>query len=122
MTEDGDGIRIKVDQANDTGNYMLLSGNWLERIAYNGMDVFGHHNTIQHNAIRQACYAKGDCGGMRTFGSDDMGNTSVHDLLFDENIILNTSGNTNGCHTTYRAEFGFGLYIDHYSRERNPHR
>jgi parallel beta-helix repeat protein len=115
-TEDGDGIRIKVDQANDTGNYMLLSGNRLERIAYNGMDVFGHHNTIEHNVIRQACYAKGDCGGVRTFGSEDIDNTSVHDLLFDENIILNTSGNTNGCHTTYRAEFGFGLYIDHYSR------
>jgi parallel beta-helix repeat protein len=115
-TEDGDGIRIKVDQANDTGNTMLLSGNRLERIAYNGMDVFGHHNIIEHNVIRQACYAKGDCGGVRTFGSDNMDNTSVHDLLFDENLILNTSGNTNGCHTTYRAEFGFGLYIDHYSR------
>jgi parallel beta-helix repeat protein len=115
-TEDGDGIRIKVDQASDTGNYMLIKGNRLERIAYNGMDVFGHHNTLQYNFIRQACYAKGDCGGVRTFGSEDIDNTSVHDLLFDENLILNTSGNTNGCHTTYRAEFGFGLYIDHYSR------
>ena len=115
-TEDGDGIRIKVDQASDTGNYMLIKGNRLERIAYNGMDVFGHHNTLQHNVIRQACYAKGDCGGVRTFGSEDMENTSAHDLLFDENLILNTSGNTNGCHATYRAEFGFGLYIDNYSR------
>jgi parallel beta-helix repeat protein len=115
-TEDGDGIRIKVDQANDTGNNMLLSGNRLERIAYNGIDVFGHHNTLQHNVIRQACYAKGDCGGVRTFGSDDMDNTSVHDLLFDENLILNTSGNTDGCNSTYKAEFGFGLYIDNYSR------
>ena len=116
-TEDGDGIRIKVDEAEDSGNTMLISGNRLERIAYNGMDVFGHHNTLEHNIIRQACYAKGDCGGVRTFGSDNMSNTSVHDLLFDENIILNTSGNTDGCHPTYSDEFGFGLYIDHYSRD-----
>ena len=121
-TEDGDGIRIKVDQADDTGNNMLISGNHLERIAYNGMDIFGHHNTLEHNVIRQACYAKGDCGGVRTFGSDNMSNTSVHDLLFDENLILNTSGNTDGCNTTYREEFGFGLYIDHNSRRCNHHR
>jgi uncharacterized repeat protein (TIGR01451 family) len=116
-TEDGDGIRIKVDQADDTGNNMLISDNRLERIAYNGVDVFGHHNTLEHNVIRQACYAKGDCGGVRTFGSDNMSNTSAHDLLFDENLILNTSGNTDGCNSTYRDEFGFGLYIDHYSRD-----
>jgi uncharacterized repeat protein (TIGR01451 family) len=116
-TEDGDGIRIKVDRADDTGNFMLLTGNQLERIAYNGMDVFGYHNTLEHNVIRQACYAKGDCGGVRTFGSDSLAGTAVHDLLFEENIILNTSGNTDGCQATYRAEFGFGLYIDHYSRD-----
>jgi parallel beta-helix repeat protein len=96
---------------------MLLSGNLLERIAYNGVDVFGHHNTLEHNVIRQPCYAKGDCGGVRTFGSDDIDHTSVHDLLFDENLIINTSGNTNGCHSTYQAEFGFGLYIDNCSRD-----
>ncbi len=116
-TEDGDGFRIKIDQANDTGNYNTVSGNRLERIAYNGMDVFGHHNTFEHNVISQACYAKGDCGGVRTFGSGSVSSSPVHDLLFRENIIVDTIGNTDGCNTTYDPLFGFGLYIDNYSRD-----
>ncbi|NVN92340.1 MAG: hypothetical protein HXX11_17305, partial [Desulfuromonadales bacterium] len=55
-TEDGDGIRIKIDKADDTGNNNTLTGNRLERIAYNGVDVFGHHNTLDRNVITQACY------------------------------------------------------------------
>lgn len=116
-TEDGDGIRIKVDEAADSGNYNTVTGNRLERIAYNGMDVFGHHNTFTNNVIRQACYAKGDCGGVRTYGGSSLGDTSVHDLTFDHNIILDTIGNTDGCHDEYKRLFGFGLYIDHNSRD-----
>ncbi len=62
-TEDGDGIRVKVDQPNDSGNMNNISDNRLERIAYNGMDIFGHHNDLARNVILQACYSKGDCGG-----------------------------------------------------------
>ncbi len=116
-TEDGDGIRIKGDVPADSGNNNSITGNRLERIAYNGMDVFGYQNTIQRNVIHQACYAKGDCGGVRTFGSGSLGTTPVHDLLFYENIILDTIGNTDGCLSTYDALFGFGLYIDNYSRD-----
>jgi uncharacterized repeat protein (TIGR01451 family) len=116
-TEDGDGIRIKVDEAADSGNTNTLTGNRLERIAHNGMDVFGHHNTFQQNVIHQACYAKGDCGGVRTFGRDDLSQTPVHDLLFGQNLILDAIGNTDGCHDDYKELFGFGFYIDHYSRD-----
>jgi uncharacterized repeat protein (TIGR01451 family) len=116
-TEDGDGIRIKVDEAPDSGNNNTIAGNRLERIAYNGMDVFGHHNTVERNVIVQACYAKGDCGGVRTFGASSLGDTPVHDLVFKENIIVNSIGNTDGCEGTYDPLFGFGLYIDHYSRD-----
>ena len=116
-TEDGDGIRVKVDQPGDTGNYDTFSGNLLERVAYNGMDIFGHHDTITHNIIRQACISKGDCGGVRTFGSNDLSNSSVHDLTFNENIIVDIPGNTNGCRNDFDALFGFGLYIDNFSRD-----
>jgi uncharacterized repeat protein (TIGR01451 family) len=116
-TEDGDGLRIKVDKGDDSGHHNTLTGNRLERIAYNGMDVFGHHNTFEHNVIRQACYAKGDCGGVRTFGSGSLGDTTAHDLRFEQNLILDTVGNTDGCHDDYKALFGFGLYIDHGSRD-----
>jgi uncharacterized repeat protein (TIGR01451 family) len=115
-TEDGDGIRIKIDEADDTGNSNTLTGNRLERIAYNGFDVFGYGNTFEHNVVRQACYTKGDCGGVRTFGRDSLAQTAAHDLVFNENMIFDTIGNTDGCHGTYKSLFGFGFYIDHYSR------
>ena len=116
-TEDGDGIRVKIDIADDTGNNNIFTHNRLERIAYNGMDVFGYNNTFEHNVIIEACISKGDCGGVRTFGNDNMTSTAVHDLTFSENIIVDTIGNTDGCHDDYDALFGFGLYFDHYSRD-----
>ena len=116
-TEDGDGIRIKVGESADTGHTNLITGNRLERIAYNGMDVFGHTNTIEQNVIIQACYAKGDCGGVRTFGRDNLAASPVHDLVFNANLIRDTIGNTDGCKSDFDALFGFGLYIDNYSRD-----
>ncbi|MCP4538688.1 MAG: DUF11 domain-containing protein [Chloroflexi bacterium] len=116
-TEDGDGIRIKIDEADDSGNNNTVMGNRLERIAYNGVDVFGYANTFEHNVIQQVCYTKGDCGGVRTFGRDNLSQTAAHDLVFNENMIIDTLGNTDGCHNTYKSLFGFGFYIDHYSRD-----
>jgi uncharacterized repeat protein (TIGR01451 family) len=116
-TEDGDGIRIKIDEADDSGNNNTVTGNRLERVAYNGIDVFGYGNTFEHNVIHQACYTKGDCGGVRTFGRNNLSQTEAHDLVFNQNIIVNTIGNTDGCHSTYKSLFGFGFYIDHYSRD-----
>ena len=116
-TEDGDGIRVKVDQTNDSGNTNTFSSNRLERIAYNGMDIFGHHNTVTHNVIRESCYTKGDCGGVRTFGRDSLVTSAVHDLTFSENILADIPGNTDGCKTDYKPLFGFGFYIDNYSRD-----
>jgi parallel beta-helix repeat protein len=116
-TEDGDGIRIKVDKVADSGHTNTIRYNRLEKIAYNGMDIFGPNHTIEYNVIDQACYTKGDCGGVRTFGGGNLASTPVHDLTFRQNIILDTLGNTDGCHTTYDPLFGFGLYIDNYSRD-----
>jgi uncharacterized repeat protein (TIGR01451 family) len=115
-TEDGDGIRVKISQPGDTGNSNTFFGNRIEKTAYNGIDVFGYNNTFEHNVIVQACYAKGDCGGVRTFGNNDLGSTPVHDLVFHENIIVDTIGNTDGCRSDFDDLFGFGLYIDNYSR------
>ena len=119
-TEDGDGIRVKLGDASkidDSGNANTFTGNRLTNIAYNGMDVFGPNNTFVHNIIRNACVTKGDCGGVRTFGTGSLGSSPVHDLLFEKNIIIDTLGNTDGCHSDYQALLGFGFYIDHYSRD-----
>jgi parallel beta-helix repeat protein len=115
-TEDGDGFRIKIDEANDTGNYNTVTGNRFERIAYNGMDVFGHHNTFEHNVIYDACYTKADCGSVRTFGRDGLSQTAVHDLTFQENIFVNAIGNMDGCKAGVGVR-AFGFYIDNYSRD-----
>ena len=116
-TEDGDGIRVKVDKADDTGNNNIFKGNLLEHIGYNGFDIFGYGNTLEQNIIRNACYTKGDCGAIRTFGRDNLMQSAAHDLVFKENIIEDTIGNTDGCQTDYKSLFGFGFYIDHYSRD-----
>jgi len=115
-TEDGDGIRIKIDQVNDTGNNNTFSENRLERIGHNGFDIFGFSNTLEHNVIIQPCISKGDCGGARTFGSGDINNTPVYNLTFNENIIVDAIGNTDGCRNDFDPLFGFGLYLDMYSR------
>ncbi|HNT23910.1 MAG TPA: hypothetical protein PKM21_06075 [Anaerolineales bacterium] len=115
-TEDGDGIRIKIDQPADTGNTNTFRGNRLERIGYNGFDVFGYGNTFEQNVVVQACISKGDCGGVRTFGRDNLSASAVHDLSFTQNMIINTIGNTDGCRDDFDALFGFGFYIDNYSR------
>ncbi|MBN1812060.1 MAG: right-handed parallel beta-helix repeat-containing protein, partial [Anaerolineae bacterium] len=109
-TEDGDGLRIKIDRPNDSGNYNTVTGNRLERIAYGGIQIFGHHNTFERNAIHDACYAKGDCGGISTYSSN-FSQTPVYDLVFRENVIVNTIGNTDGCLSTYDPLFGFGFYL-----------
>lgn len=104
-TEDGDGFRVKVDQANDSGNSNTISNNRLELIAYGGIQIFGHHNTLERNVIDRACYTKGDCGAISTYGS------AAHDLTFRQNIIVDTIGNTDGCNSDYKELFGFGVYL-----------
>ncbi len=115
-TEDGDGIRIKIDEPADTGNSNTFAGNRLERIGHNGFDVFGYGNTFEHNVVVEACISKGDCGGFRTFGRDSLSGSAVYDLTFSQNIVVNTTGNTDGCQSNFDALFGFGFYIDNYSQ------
>ena len=116
-TESGDGVRIKTGKSEDSGFGNLFSQNILHTIAYNGVDVFGHTNTLRANVIEQACFTKGDCGGIRTYGSGSLATSSVYDLTLDHNCIIDTIGNTDGALSTYDPLFGMGLYIDHYSRD-----
>jgi parallel beta-helix repeat protein len=109
-TEDGDGFRIKVDESADSGCYNTVNGNRLERIGYGGIQIFGHHNTFEHNVVLDACYTKGDCGGISVY-SGSFSQSTVYDLTFQENIIDNTIGNTDGCRSTYDDLFGFGFYL-----------
>ncbi len=115
-TENGDGIRIRTYDPLDSGFGNTLRYNRLEKIGYNGVDVFGHDTTLEKNVINQSCYSKADCGGVRTFGSTSLAATKVYNVRLLDNIIVDIPGNVDGCHAS-RAAFGMGLYVDHYSRD-----
>jgi len=115
-TENGDGLRIRLFDVLDSGYGNTLRYNRFERIGYNGVDVFGPVTTLEKNLITQACYSKADCGGVRTFGSDNLSATTVYDIHIVDNLIVDIPGNVDGCHPS-RAPFGMGLYIDNYSRD-----
>jgi hypothetical protein len=115
-TENGDGFRIRMYEVLDSGFGNSLRHNRFEKIGYNGVDVFGPETTLEENFITQACYSKADCGGVRTFGDDNLSTTGVYDIQLINNIIVDIPGNVDGCHAS-RPAFGMGLYIDHYSRD-----
>ncbi|MFN7974352.1 MAG: right-handed parallel beta-helix repeat-containing protein [Acidobacteriota bacterium] len=118
-TENGDGIRINFDPGspNNTGASNQLQGNRIERVGMQGVDVFGPSNTLQNNVIDRACISKGDCGGIRTFGQTDLTSTYVHDVTLTGNVIRDITGNTDGTAPSFRTLFGFGIYIDNFSRD-----
>jgi parallel beta-helix repeat protein len=115
-TENGAGLRVKLDPGKGfSARNNTIEGNSIERVGMNGIDVFGPLNVLRNNFIREACFSKGDCGAVRLFGRDSFASTEVHDVDLTGNIIVNTIGNTDGCHSTFRTLFGFGLYIDNWS-------
>jgi len=116
-TEPGDGIRIKIDKPADSGNNNLIQGNHLFQIGHNGIDVFGHSNSLRQNVIKEACSTKADCGAIRTFGRNSLASSSAYDINLNQNIIVEPIGNVNAANNTYNKEnFAFGLYVDNYSR------
>jgi len=116
-TESGDGMRIKVDEPADSGHTNRIQGNRLTCIGYNGMDVFGHSNTLSQNVIEAACASKADCGGIRTYGGDSFASTSTYDITLDRNMIIEPLGSVDAANTAFNQEnFAFGLYVDHYSK------
>lgn len=114
-TENGAGFRLKVHLPEFSGSGNTLEYNTIHRVGMQGIDVFGPENIIQFNSIEQACYSKGDCGGIRTFGGSSFNSTNAVNITINQNIIIDVPGNTDGCHPDFDALFGFGVYVDHYS-------
>jgi uncharacterized repeat protein (TIGR01451 family) len=112
-TENGAGLRIYVDNPTRSGYGFTVGYNRFENVAYNGIQTFGHSSTFANNFFNRTCISKGDGGAINTFGS------GVHDIQITGNIITDTIGNTDGTHPDFRAQFGFGLYIDEHSANVN---
>jgi len=115
-TENGDGFRIRLYDAQDSGHDNRLLRNTIEKTGYNGVDVFGPNTLLQNNFITQACFTKADCGAVRVFGAGSLAATTVYNIHLIDNVIVDIPGNVDGAEAS-RAAFGFGLYIDNYSRD-----
>jgi hypothetical protein len=115
-TENGDGLRIRLYDVLNSGYGNVLRYNRLDKIGYNGVDVFGPETTLEKNFITNACYTKADCGGVRTFGDGSLATTTVYNVHLIDNVIADITGNVDGCHPS-RAAFGMGVYIDNFSRD-----
>ena len=117
-TENGAGIRLKHDPgaANRTARDNVLRYNRLHTVGMNGIDVFGRNMTLENNVIDRACWSKGDCGAIRTFGRDNLGSTPVYNVVIRGNIIRDTLGNTDGTHPDFETLFSLAIYLDNYSR------
>lgn len=115
-TENGDGFRLNLSFALNAHDN-LIARNTFENIGMNGLDVFGNRNIIEENVFSNICITKGDCGAVRTFGRSSLANTQVYDVILRRNIIQGVEGNTDGCHPTFAARLGIGLYLDNFSRD-----
>jgi hypothetical protein len=116
-TEDGAELRIYVDNPSRSGYGFTVSNNHFENIGYNGIQTFGRDSTFHQNVFDAACISKGDCGAINSFGSGrSLSESHVYNLTVTGNIIRDTIGNTDGCHSDFKTLFGFGLYYDNYSR------
>ena len=115
-TEDGAGLRIYVDQPDRSGYGFTVRYNHFENVGYNGIQTFGSASTFAYNVFDNTCASKGDGGAINTFGNGSLSTTNVHDIQILNNIVLDTLGNTDGTHPDFRAQFGFGIYIDNQSR------
>ena len=73
--------------------------------------------TLEYNVIDRACWSKGDCGAIRTFGRGNLATTPVHDGVIRGNIIRDTLGNTDGTHPDFETLFSLAIYLDHFSRD-----
>ena len=116
-TENGDGVRIRRYEVEDSGHHNAVRLNRFTRTGYNSVDVFGPYTTVEYNHIVEPCFSKGDCGGVRTFGGTSLAATEVHDITLRGNVIVDSVGNVDGVKIDYRQPFGMGLYVDNYSRD-----
>ncbi len=115
-TEDGAGLRIYVDNPALSGTGFTVRYNLFENIGYNGIQTFGSSSTFANNIFNYTCVSKGDGGAITTFGNGSLSSSNVHDIQILNNVILYTIGNTDGTQADFRPLFGFGIYLDSFSR------
>ncbi|KJU82651.1 cell surface protein [Candidatus Magnetobacterium bavaricum] len=116
-TECGNGMRFPVDNVAYSSHGNTIRYNRVLRSGYSGIMVFGSKNLLENNYVREACFSKGDCGGIHVYGRNNLTDTPAHDVTIRNNIVVDTIGNTDGIITEYKPLFGMGIYIYNYARD-----
>ena len=118
-TENGDGLMVfwSPGTPDHTARDVEVRGNRLSDIGMNGIDVYGRNHLIENNVVDRACQSKGDCGGIRVYGRNDLATTPTHDVTVRRNIVRDTLGNVDGVHPYFETLFGFGIYVDNWVRD-----
>ncbi|MBF0344422.1 MAG: VCBS repeat-containing protein [Nitrospirae bacterium] len=116
-TENGDGIWINADNVSYSGYNNTIKYNQILKTAYNGIEICGPNNLIENNFVKEACFAKADCGGIHAYGRTSLSATPVYNLTIRKNIVVDTVGNTDGATSTFKPLFGMGIFMDNYCRD-----
>lgn len=118
-TENGDGLSAfwSSTAPDHTAHDNVIRRNRLLNVGMNGIDVYGRNHLIENNVVDSACVSKGDCGGVRVYGADDLVSTPTHDVAIRANVVCNTYGNVDGVRPFFDYLFGFGIYVDNWVRD-----
>ncbi|EPR67525.1 TonB-dependent receptor [Cyclobacterium qasimii M12-11B] len=106
--EDNNGNGILV-----SGNNVRIENNTVKQVGFNGIHFIGNDITIKNNLIQQFCLLKNDCGGIYTFGGQDV--TNFSNRVIENNIIIDGLSTNNG--TPYHSSQnhhpqGSGIFLD----------
>lgn len=88
----------------DAGGNTTIQYNTIHDIGYTGIRFTHAANTISNNYIYNVCTVKDDGGAIYGGGATDFTGTVI-----DHNIIINSTGATDG---TTGSNYGEGIYID----------
>ncbi|MBF0608932.1 MAG: FG-GAP-like repeat-containing protein [Candidatus Magnetobacterium sp. LHC-1] len=116
-SECGNGMRFRVDNVAYSSHSNTIRYNRVLRSGYSGIMEFGSNELIENNYVKEACFSKGDCGGIHVYGRNSLSSTPAHDVTIRNNIVVDTIGNTDGVITGYRPLFGMGIYIYNYAKD-----
>ena len=89
-------------------DYLVVSGNKIDRVSYNGICISGNYITISRNIISNCQLLFTDGGGIYTAAE------SV-DFNIENNIINKVTGNSEGTPYSEEPGGGVGIYLDEIS-------
>jgi hypothetical protein len=103
-SENGGGMVLqRFDNSKIGSTNVTIRRNRVKRAGACGIETFGIAPVVEENVVDEACYSKGDCGGICTFTASNM--------AVRRNIVRDVISPIEGFSSGQYERFGFGLYI-----------